>query len=268
MRLEIFQVDVFTQRVFGGNPAAVIVTSTPLPANLMQSIAAENNLSETVFVVSNEDLESPYSIRWFTPACEVDLCGHATLAAAYVLFNKHKVASQCIEFQSASGSITVTQEAGRLILDFPARPGTVITELKPFAEAVVNSGDRKPIAGLQARDTLLIFSSQLEVETLSPDYEKIKRLNTFAIIASAPGNDCDFVSRFFAPSAGINEDPVTGSAHCTLIPYWSKKLGKKSLFARQLSQRGGELYCQMNEQRVKIGGHVTEYMRGTIELDI
>ncbi|MDX1692139.1 MAG: PhzF family phenazine biosynthesis protein [Ketobacteraceae bacterium] len=259
MSLELVQVDAFSRQLFGGNPAAVIVVDDWPDNGLMQNIAMENQLSETVFV-KQED--AGWGIRWFTPDIEVDLCGHATLAAAYVLFQDARVSGDMIHFTSQSGPLSVQREADRLYLDFPSRPGTPLKALEGFANAI----GQEVLAGFQSRDTLLILESQEQVEDCKPDMRALSLLDTFAVIISAPGRDCDFVSRFFAPGAGIDEDPVTGSAHCTLTPYWAERLNRTSLRARQLSRRGGELFCEYLGERVRIGGYCKEYMRGRIAL--
>ena len=255
--MEIVQVDAFTRHVFGGNPAAVILVDEWPDAGLMQSIAMENQLSETVFVKPDGD---HWGIRWFTPQVEVDLCGHATLAAAYVLFNDNHVQRDQVVFQSSSGALSVSRQGGRLYLDFPSRPGKPLACTEAFQEAIGT-----PVkTAFQARDSLLILENQAQVEACQPDMAALASMDTFAVIVSAPGDECDFVSRFFAPGAGIDEDPVTGSAHCTLIPYWAERLGKNTLEARQLSRRGGELFCEYHGDRVSIGGYCVEYMRGKI----
>lgn len=259
MRLELIQVDAFTRHLFGGNSAAVVVLDDWLDPALMQQIAMENNLSETVFVKPES---SGWSIRWFTPQIEVDLCGHATLAAAYVLFKDGYVATDHLRFFSQGGDLGVAREGERLFLDFPARPGRPLIDCSAFAAAV----GQPVVAAYQARDTLLILESQAAVAACSPDFAAVAALDTFAVIVSAPGEACDFVSRFFAPAAGIPEDPVTGSAHCTLIPYWAERLAKQQLHARQLSARGGELFCRLQGERVSIGGNCVEYLRGRLDL--
>lgn len=256
---ELVQVDAFTQQVFGGNSAAVIVVEDWPAVTLMQQIAMENNLSETTFIKREP---AGWRIRWFTPQMEVDLCGHATLAAAYVLFKDGHVSESSVRLQSHSGELAVNRRGDLLFLDFPSRPGTELQNLEALEAAI----GRKVVAGFQARDTLLILESRADVEQCRPDMSGIAALDTFAVMVSAPGGDCDFVSRFFAPGAGIPEDPVTGSAHCTLIPYWADRLGKNALHARQLSARGGELFCELVGDRVLIGGYCAEYMRGRLSV--
>lgn len=260
MKLPLYQLDAFTQRLFGGNPAAVVLLDAWLPDAVLAAIAAENNLAETAFVIPRPDV-SP--LRWFTPAVEVDLCGHATLAAADVLFRYRFPSLTRLAFSTKSGELAVTREGALLKMDFPARPG------KPIAvtDALASALGARPRKAYMARDLLAIFESQSEVRSLRPDFQRIAALNAFAVIVSAPGDTVDFVSRFFAPGAGIDEDPVTGSSHCTLAPYWAARLGKNQLTAKQLSPRGGDLLCELRGERVVIAGHVVEYLRGEIETE-
>jgi PhzF family phenazine biosynthesis protein len=259
MELPIFQVDAFTGRLFGGNPAAVVILSQWLPDEILQAIAAENNLADTAFVVPHQ---SEFGLRWYTPEVEVDLCGHATLASAHVLFRHGYAAPPDILFQYRGGTLTVTQDGELLAMRFPARPPQRVE----CDTAIVAALGAKPREVHRARDLLAVFDTQQEVEGLRPDFQAIALLDTFAVIASAPGKDCDFVSRFFAPGAGIPEDPVTGSSHCTLVPYWSERLGKKTLHALQLSRRGGQLFCENQGEWVQIAGRAVEYLRGHIFL--
>jgi PhzF family phenazine biosynthesis protein len=261
MRTKIYQVDAFTSRLFGGNPAAVCILGQWLDDSLMQSIAAENNLSETAFVVQHGD---GYGIRWFTPESEVDLCGHATLASAHVLFEHHAFPGNKIIFQSVnSGMLAVMKDNGSLTLDFPADS----IEMVKAPQELVGAIGREPVEIYRGRsDYLLIFKEQGDIEAISPDYGLLAGLDLRGIIVSAPGNDTDFVSRFFAPRMGINEDPVTGSAHTTLAPYWAERLGKNSLTARQLSARKGELKCRLLGDRVYITGEAVTYLVGEIEV--
>jgi len=259
MKLPCYIVDAFAGEVFRGNPAAVCPLDSWLPDATLQNIAAENNLSETAFIVPRGD---EFELRWFTPTMEVDLCGHATLAAAFVMFAERKFSGDEIRFHSRSGMLTVTRAGDILTLDFPSRP----PQSCEMPEALVRGLGARPEQVFKSRDYLAVFSSAAEVRALQPDFAILKSLNCVGIIATAPGDDCDFVSRFFAPAAGINEDPVTGSAHCTLIPFWSQRLGKTKLFARQISQRGGELFCELAGDRVRIGGKAVLYLRGEIVL--
>jgi PhzF family phenazine biosynthesis protein len=256
MNLPLYQVDAFTGRLFAGNPAAVVLCETELSASLMQSIAAENNLAETAFVV-NEG--GQFQIRWFTPTVEVDLCGHATLAAAHVIFNHLAFSGERITFSSKSGPLYVRQDAGILFLDFPA---DMFSE-DDAPESLVDGLAMRPRETYKGRDDYLaIFENQDDIVSLRPDMSLISKVPSRGVIVSSPGRDVDFVSRFFAPQCGIPEDPVTGSAHTMLIPYWSKRLDKKQLSARQLSERGGELVCRDLGSRVEIGGRAITYLIG------
>jgi PhzF family phenazine biosynthesis protein len=259
MNLKIFQVDAFTSKPFGGNPAAIVPLDEWLPAETMQSIALENNLSETAFFVCEGD---HYALRWFTPTFEIDLCGHATLAAAFVIFNVLGTDEQILKFQTKSGQLTVEKQGDRLVLDFPSRPATVCDVPAGLIEAI---GGRPKVV-LKSRDYMLVYDTEDEVRAINPNFAEILKIPTHAVIVTAPGKDSDFVSRFFAPEVGVFEDPVTGSAHCTLIPYWARRLGKTEFFARQVSARGGELFCELRGDRVKIGGNATLYMKGEISV--
>jgi PhzF family phenazine biosynthesis protein len=257
MELPIFQVDAFSSHVFRGNPAAVCPLEKWLSDETLQSIAAENNLAETAYFVPKNDR---FHLRWFTPGCEVDLCGHATLASAYVLFQYLNQQGETIYFDTKSGELTVTRNGDLLTMDFPSRPPTPITPEPGLVEAVGGN----PLEVLAARDVVLVYATEAEVQALSPDMFALTKLDHFGFIATAPGTKSDFVSRFFAPAKGVPEDPVTGSAHSTLIPYWAGKLGKTDLLARQISKRTGELYCKLGGDRVKISGYAAPYLRGTI----
>jgi PhzF family phenazine biosynthesis protein len=259
MELPIFQLDAFATRLFGGNPAAVVILPDWLPDDVLQEIARENNLSETAFVLPGGD---SFGLRWFTPEVEVDLCGHATLASGYVLFNHGYTSDPEIVFRYQGGSLTLRQEGELIAMDFPSRPPEPIRS----DASLISALGATPREVHQSRDLLAVFETQAEVEALRPDLPAIAELDTFAVIASAPGRECDFVSRFFAPGAGVPEDPATGSAHCTLAPYWGKRLGKKRLHALQLSRRVGELFCEIRDSRVKLSGRVVEYLRGQIYL--
>ncbi|MGA3190199.1 MAG: PhzF family phenazine biosynthesis protein [Bryobacteraceae bacterium] len=258
MNVPIYQVDAFTGKLFGGNPAAICPLDQWLPDATMQSIAAENNLAETAYYIRKN---GGFHIRWFTPGTEVDLCGHATLAAAHVIMELRKEAKQGrVSFDSKSGELVVTRESDLYALDFPARPPSETTFDANLFEAL----GATPKQVLGARDYFCIFDTEAEVRALKPNMEKLAAIDRFATIVTAPGADCDFVSRFFAPAKGIPEDPVTGSSHCTLIPYWAARLGKKKLFARQVSPRGGELWCEDRGDRVTIAGRAVKYLEGTI----
>ncbi len=259
MKIPIYQVDAFTEKLFGGNPAAVCPLDGWLPEQTMQAIGAENNLSETAFFVR---AGTSFEIRWFTPEVEVDLCGHATLASGHVIFNHLGYSGSLITLQSKSGELRVKREGDLLYLDFPAyRPESV--DLPSELERGLG---RRPNETFKGRDFLAVFESEEEILSLEPDFAELKKLDCLGIIVTAPGRSSDFVSRFFAPRAGINEDPVTGSAHSLLIPFWAKRLKKKQLHARQVSRRGGELFCEDRGSRVLIGGRSKTFMIGEIDL--
>jgi PhzF family phenazine biosynthesis protein len=255
-----FEVFAFTRRMFGGNPAAVCLLEKWLPNERLQAIAAQNNLPETAFIIRRSDF---FDLRWMTPTVEVELCGHATLAAAHVLFRHFDYAGSEIRFQAQSGELKVEQAENRLVLDFPSRAAA---EAAPSANLSAALGAR-PERLLHGRDFFAVFASEQEVAAIKPDFDRIAQLEAQGVVVTAPGDDCDFVSRYFAPAAGIPEDPVTGSTHCTLIPYWSQRLGKKKLFARQISARGGELFCEDRGDRVGIGGQALTYVEGKIHLE-
>lgn len=257
-RTPYFEVDAFANKLFRGNPAGVCPLTKWLDDALMQSIATENNLSETAFFVPRGD---DYDLRWFTPTVEIDLCGHATLASAFIVFSELGFRGDTVHFHSKSGRLTVLRNGDILTLDFPSRPRRPCT----VPEALIKGLGKRPVEISKARDYFCVFASAEDVRVLQPDFGLLGTLDE-KVIVTAPGTDCDFVSRFFAPTAGVNEDPVTGSAHCTLIPYWAKRLGKTKLFARQLSKRGGELFCEDAGERVRIGGNAVLYSRGEIEL--
>jgi len=259
VRIPTYHVDAFTATPFAGNPAGVCLLEAWLPDETMLNIAAENNLSETAFLVEGE---GHYDLRWFTPVTEVDLCGHATLASAHVVFHHLGHADPIVRFESKSGTLPVAREGGVLVLDFPARPGERCDTPPALREGLGS----EPVEAYRARDYMAVFATQADVEALEPDMDLLKQVVCLGVIATAPGDEVDLVSRFFAPSVGIPEDPVTGSAHCTLIPYWSERLGKQVLHARQVSARGGELTCQDAGERVKIGGQAATYLVGEILL--
>jgi PhzF family phenazine biosynthesis protein len=258
MELSIFKVDAFTERVFSGNPAAVCPLNSWLPDDALQAIAAENNLAETAFFVRNGN---GFHLRWFTPVCEVDLCGHATLATAYVLLHELGEQSDHLRFQTKSGELVVYRLGDKLALNFPSRPPQPIEADPALVSAL---GGPEPLEILAARDYLIRYRTAEEVRALKPDMEALKKIDRFAFIVTAPGSDCDFVSRFFAPAKGIPEDPVTGSAHCTLIPYWAQQLNKNELHARQVSPRGGELFCKLLGDRVEMAGYAALFLKGII----
>lgn len=258
MELTIYQVDAFSKKIFGGNPAAVCPLKIWLPTDTMQKIALENNLSETAFIVPDQ---SGYHIRWFTPAIEVDLCGHATLATAHALFEEIGHEGNEIIFQSKSGPLKVTKTGDLYTMNFPTDE---IQKVDPPIELAAGL-DAEPLEVYRGKDDYLaIFDSQATIENFTPDFAKLAKIKARGIIVSAEGTQVDFVSRGFFPAAGIDEDPVTGSAHTTLTPYWSKRLGKNNFVARQLSARGGELICDYLGDRVNISGHAVTYLKGTI----
>jgi predicted PhzF superfamily epimerase YddE/YHI9 len=262
MRLPIYQVDAFADNLFGGNPAAICPLSQWLPDATMQAIAAENNLAETAFFLREG---ADYALRWFTPAVEVDLCGHATLASAHVVFAVLEPQRQRVGFRTLkAGTLTVARRGDMLAMDFPSRPPSLI-EPPPGLLAAVGGTPREI---LRARDHVLVYGSAAEVRALEPDFAALARIpDCWAACATAPGEDgIDFVSRFFAPGQGIDEDPATGSSHCTLTPYWAERLHKTELKARQLSRRGGTLDCALNGDRVTIAGRAVLYLEGQITL--
>ena len=275
MKLTLYQIDAFTNKVFGGNPAAVIPLEKWIDDDLMQKLALENNLSETVFFVPTANGE--YEIRWFTPLAEINLCGHATLASAYVLFEILKMKKEKVVFNSKSGPLTVKKDSVsspsggfRGLMDFPAwKPQRIFNYPGNLRKAL---GVYEIVGIYKQRDLLIELNKEEDVQNANPDFSAIKKWNEKVII-TAPGNasdrsdaPVDFVSRFFAPSVGIDEDPVTGSAHAQLIPFWSEKLNKKKMHAKQLSKRGGELWVEHNDDRVLIAGQCAFYMKGEIEI--
>jgi PhzF family phenazine biosynthesis protein len=259
MKLQLYQVDAFTNEIFGGNPAAVCPLTTWLSPGLMQKIAMENNLAETAFYC--RDGNGKYSIRWFTPTIEVDLCGHATLASAHVLFDHESHPADEIVFNSRSGELKVTRRDAWLYLDFPT---DTIREI-PLTSELTECFDLRPLHAWRGKtDFMLIFENEEQIKNLKPDFYRIERLSSRGVIVTAKGNEADFVSRFFAPQSGIKEDPTTGSAHTSLIPYWSNRLGKEELTAIQVSKRCGYLLCRYEGTRVLIGGKARTYLVGEI----
>jgi len=292
MELKLYQVDAFTDHLFGGNPAAVVPLQQWLPTETMQQLALENNLSETVFFValaspnpsergasenpplegreasplegresfSSEGFEADFDIRWFTPGVEINLCGHATLAAAYVLFNKLGFVKETLVFNSKSGLLKVMQKGDRLLMDFPSWKPSLKSGYPDLLPMALGGAPIKEV--YQSRDLLVVLENEAAVKNCRPDFTVMKKIED-KIIITAQGNYVDFVSRFFAPTAGVEEDPVTGSAHSQLTPFWSERLGKTEMTAKQLSHRGGNLYCtQVSEERVLIGGQCVFYMEG------
>lgn len=260
MNLQIFQVDAFTNKPLSGNPAAVCPLAEWLADETMLKIAAENNLSETAFFVKRND---DYEIRWFTPTIEINLCGHATLATSFVIFNCLNLEDERIKFYShRSGDLSVEKQGDVLVLDFPKYDLTETVILRDTVEAVGKMPQQ--MWETQGNMAMLLFETEDDVKNLKPDMSALSKLPFDEVIVTAKGNEADFVSRLFAPRIGIPEDPVTGATHCSLIPYWARQLRKEKLYARQLSARGGELFCQLNGERVKIGGNAVLYLKGEI----
>lgn len=261
MSLSIYQVDAFTSKLFSGNPAAVVPLEQWLTGEQMQNIAAENNLSETAFFVKEGG--AGYRLRWFTPTVEVDLCGHATLAAAHVLFEELGYSEDEIIFNTRSGMLTVSRKGDRLLMNFPADHMEKTEAPDVLFKAL---GIPKTDEVYKSDDYMVVLNSEEEVAALNPDIRMLSEVAARGIIVTAPGNKVDFVSRFFAPQSGVDEDPVTGSAHTKSAPYWSKKLGKEKLKARQISKRGGDLICKMKGDRVEISGSAVTYLKGEINV--
>jgi len=259
MQIPYFHVDAFTGEVFTGNPAGVCLLEEWLDDFRLQNIARENNLSETAFVVAEG---TKYALRWFTPTMEVDLCGHATLAAAFVLNLVQPGIAERLNFTTRSGELAVTRQEDMYYLDFPARPAAPC----PSPPELIEGLGAEPLEVLKARDFLAIFKHEDQIKSIQPDFARLAELDCLGTIVTSPGKEADFVSRFFAPGAGVPEDPVTGSSHCTLIPYWAGKTGKDRMLARQLSQRGGELLCENRGDRVLIGGKAVLYHSGRLQL--
>lgn len=259
MKIRQYQIDAFASRPFTGNPAAVCPLEAWLDDALLQAIAEENNLSETAFFVPAGD---GFELRWFTPATEIDLCGHATLASAHVLFELLGYGEAQVVFSTRSGQLTVCRDADRLAMDFPALPPRPCTT----PPALLAGLGETPVETLAADDYIAVFDSAETVRALTPDFSCFRRLDRRGVIVTAPGDDVDFVSRFFAPKLGVPEDPVTGSAHCELTPYWAARLGRETLAARQVSRRGGELTCRLQGERVILSGRAVTFMCGEIDL--
>ena len=260
MKLTIYQIDSFADKLFAGNPAAVIPLDKWIDDSLMQQLAMENNLAETAFFVPKGN---DFEIRWFTPALEINLCGHATLASAFVLFNFLEYKSNTVTFHSKSGPLVVTRNGDLLNMDFPSWKPELITEYP--SELLASLGNPEITGVYSNREYLVELMNEQEVRRCTPDFSLMKKVDKMVII-TAPGKEVDFVSRFFAPTAGIDEDPVTGSAHSQLIPFWSNKLGKDIMQAKQLSKRGGDIYCEQKGKRVIMGGQCVFYMKGEIEI--
>jgi predicted PhzF superfamily epimerase YddE/YHI9 len=272
MKLPLYQIDAFASAVFSGNPAAVCPLERWLPDATMQSIAAENNLAETAFFVprpagamsgaGTPAGKTEYDLRWFTPETEIDLCGHATLASGFVVFSVLEPSRRDVTFHTRSGPLTVRCDADEFSMDFPARP----PERCPAPAGLDAMLGGTPREVWRSRDLMAVFDREPDVRALKPSFDAIRALDVFGVIVTAPGSEVDFVSRFFAPLQGVPEDPVTGSAHCTLVPYWAKRLGRPRLRARQISPRGGELRCEDRGDRVTISGRAVKYLEGVIEI--
>lgn len=264
MRIPLFHVDAFTSEPFQGNPAAVCPLQEWLDDEFLRKVAAENNLSDTAFFVPKDD---KYEIRWFTPRCEVRLCGHATLASAYVLLDVLQSNLRTVQFETRhSGTLKVSKDDKMLAMDFPAMFARNCTHSPQVLVQGLGPGPR-PSRLLEVNQTYLaVYENQAAIENIRPDFALLETLHPFTVSITAPGEGCDFVSRYFAPSYGVPEDPVTGSAHCALTPYWAERLGKTHLHARQLSQRGGELWCEMAGERVILKGNAILTLRGTLEI--
>lgn len=257
--LTIFQVDAFTSKLFGGNPAAVCPLDTWLPDEIMQKLAAENNLSETAFFVKEGE---KYHLRWFTPEFEIDLCGHATLATAFVLFNYLGFIGEVIKFRTKSGVLEVRKKGHLIELNFPSRS----PEPCDPPEALLKGLNIQPWKVLKSRDYFLVYKDEALIKQIVPDFKFLNQLDVVGVIVTAASGEVDFVSRFFVPNSVIGEDPVTGSAHCNLIPYWSKELNKTTLTAKQLSVREGELFCEDKGDRVTMAGNAVLYLKGEFYL--
>ncbi|WP_316765576.1 PhzF family phenazine biosynthesis protein [Pedobacter frigiditerrae] len=259
MKLPIYQADAFTDQLFGGNPAAIVPLKEWLSAPEMQKIASENNLAETAFFIPQGE---NFELRWFTPELEIDLCGHATLATAHILFTELGYSKEIIHFHTLkAGTLTVTKKEDIYTLNFPSRVPHICETPNGLLEAI---GGKPPIEVLNSRDYMLVYETEADVLALKPDFTALAKISQMGVIATAKGNNSDFVSRFFIPAAGINEDPVTGSAHCNLIPYWAQKLGKNELHAYQVSARRGELWCELKGDRVLMTGKSVTYLKGEI----
>jgi PhzF family phenazine biosynthesis protein len=261
VNLPLYWIDAFTDRAFGGNPAAVVPLDSWPEDALLQKIANENGVSETAFFVRTGAARA--QLRWFTPTIEIDLCGHATLATAHVLSNELGQAEWPVVFDTKSGPLSVSRKGPLIELDFPARPASPAA---PSPELLKGLGLRPAEVLRSEKMWLCVYATAAEVVAIAPDFAALGTVAPGRIIPTAPGVDCDFVSRFFAPDAGVPEDPVTGSAHCTLVPYWAKRLGKAKLHARQVSRRGGELWCELAGDRVRMAGHGAAYLKGRIEV--
>ena len=259
MTIPIYQADAFTSELFGGNPAALCPLNEWPADEVMQKIAFENNLAETAFFVKTDD---GYHLRWFTPELEIDLCGHATLATAHIIFTELGFTGPSINFSTEkAGVLVVTKNGDRYTLDFPSRPPYAAEMPDGLLEGLNN---KMPIAVMRSRDYFLVYENEQDIIDMQPNHFLLSKIDAIGIIVTAPGKEVDFVSRFFAPACGVPEDPVTGSAHCNLIPYWAEKLGKTELHAYQLSARKGELWCEFKGERVLMSGKAVTYLKGEI----
>ncbi len=266
--MKLFQIDAFASEVFRGNPAAVVPLDQWLPDTRMQAIAAENNLAETAFFVPAED---GYHLRWFTPSQEVPLCGHATLASAFVILTEIDAALEVVRFQTQGGLLTVRRFGEMLQMDFPKyalapveAPPALLTGLRLPPRAVYKTLAHSNSQAVTEIDYYAIYDTEAEIRALAPDFPALSRLNLLGVVVTAPGEKSDFASRYFAPRLGIPEDPVTGSIHCALVPYWAARLGRQTLHARQVSQRGGDLFCEETQDRVLITGSAVKYLEGEL----
>ncbi|MFS0861170.1 PhzF family phenazine biosynthesis protein [Fredinandcohnia sp. 179-A 10B2 NHS] len=261
MKIPIYQIDAFTNEQFKGNPAAVCPLEEWLPDEIMQKIAAENNLAETAFFVKKED---GYELRWFTPVDEIDLCGHATLASAFVVFTHLDKGIANIKFSTKSGILEVSKHENLLTMLFPSREGE---KWDTIPEELIRGLGKEPLELYKARDYLAVYETEQDILNLKLDMNELAKIDALGVIVTAKGNDVDFVSRFFAPNTGIDEDPVTGSAHCTLVPYWKKVLNKNQFTALQVSERGGKLFCEDLGEKIKLSGEAVAFLEGYIHVD-
>jgi PhzF family phenazine biosynthesis protein len=269
MKIPVYQVDAFTDEPFSGNPAAVCPLEEWLPDDVMQQIAAEMNLSETAFFVPNSATTGEYDLRWFSPTVEVDLCGHATLASGHVVMNHLAADLENVKFNTRSGMLGVAATDGRLQLDFPSNPPTTVSDQQEIA-AVTSALGVAPVEVLHANTTVAVFENESQVAALLPDFTAVANLQYPWLAATAPADsdEFDFVSRFFVPTAGINEDPATGSSHTILMPYWANRFGRNNLVGRQISKSGGTMYCEMLGERVLIAGDVVDVMIGELNIEV
>jgi len=257
LKLRIYQIDAFAEKPFEGNPAAICPLDSWLDDEILQAIAGENNLSETAYIVPNE---KGYHVRWFTPTTEVNLCGHATLAAAFVVFNELGFKGEKLIFDSRSGELVVTREGDLFTMNFPS----LVPKRCDISPVLVETLGIWPLEVLSADDYIAVFEREEDILEMTPDLYRMTQLDRRGVVVTARGKNCDFVSRFFAPNYGINEDPVTGSAHCELAPYWGRRLKKEKMTARQVSARGGTVHCEVKEERVFLSGRAVKFMEGEI----